>query len=76
LFHELAKAEADILQKCFHKPREVLHCEMQRGRTLDSGNSSAANSLGRETDQQPACELRMTPKEITFETRDSCIMRA
>jgi len=36
LFHELAKAEADILQKCFHKPREVLHCEMQREGALDS----------------------------------------
>ena len=43
-FHELAKAEADILQKCFHKPREVLHCEMQRGHDLDSENSQRANS--------------------------------
>jgi hypothetical protein len=34
----LAKSESDILEKCFHKPREVLHCEMQRGRALDSEN--------------------------------------
>jgi hypothetical protein len=31
LFHELAKAEADILQKCFHKPREVLHMRCSPG---------------------------------------------
>jgi hypothetical protein len=44
LFDELAKAEADILQKCFHKPREVLHCEMQQARALDSENSPTADS--------------------------------
>src|SRR4029077_1784731 len=37
LFHQLPKTEPNILQKCFHK-RALLHYEMQRGRTLDSGN--------------------------------------
>jgi hypothetical protein len=34
----LPKAEANILQKCFHKRGKVLHCEMQHARALDSGN--------------------------------------
>jgi hypothetical protein len=53
LFHELSKTEADILQKCFHKAREVLHCEMQRMRALDSGDSPRANSLEAEGRSSP-----------------------
>ena len=35
---ELAKAEADIMQKFLHKRARSLHGEMQHGRALDSGN--------------------------------------
>src|SRR4029077_15161643 len=38
LLDELPKAEADILQKCFHKRARSLHCEMRRRHALDSGN--------------------------------------
>jgi hypothetical protein len=49
LFHKLAKAKADILQKCFHKPREVLQVRCG-GRTLWIQKIRRANSLAREKD--------------------------
>jgi len=42
LLNELPKAEADILQKFFHKRARSLHCVMQHGRALDSGNFARA----------------------------------
>ena len=66
MFPEHAKAEADILQKCFHKPREVLHCEMHPGSALDSGNSPRANSLAREKEQRNVKRLHLVLFEFDF----------